>query len=85
MDNKLFVGGIAWGTTEADLMAHFEQVGAVASVKIIMDRETGRSRGFGFVEMETEELAEATIEQLDNQELQGRSLRVNLARPQEGR
>lgn len=83
--NKLFVGGIAWATTEESLKAFFEQVGTVLEVKIITDRETGRSKGFGFVTMETQELAEKAIEMLNGQELDGRALNINLARPQEPR
>lgn len=83
--NKLFVGGISWDTTEDGLREFFEQVGEVIEVKIIMDRETGRSKGFGFVTMATPELAQEAIEKLDAQELDGRSLKVSVARPQEKR
>ena len=85
MNNKLYVGGISYDSTDDTLRAHFEQAGTVTSATIIMDRETGRSRGFGFVEMETPEMAQAAIEMLDGQELEGRTLKVNEAREREQR
>lgn len=81
MATNLFIGSIAFSATDDDLKAHFETVGAVKSAKIIQDRETGRSKGFGFVEMETEEDAAKAIEQLNNSELAGRPIVVNEARP----
>ena len=83
MAKNLFVGSIAWATTEEGLKAHFETVGAVESAVIIMDKMTGRSKGFGFVEMSTEEDAKAAVEQLNGKELDGRELVVNEARPKE--
>jgi RNA recognition motif-containing protein len=83
--NKLFVGGLPYSTTEETLKAHFEQVGEVVSVKIIFDKETGNSKGFGFVEMATPELAKEAIEKLNETEIDGRSIRVSEARPQEKR
>ncbi len=81
MDNKLFVGSIAWATTQDGLKAFFEQVGEVVEVKIIIDRETGKSKGFGFVTMATEEAADKAIEELNGKDLDGRQLRVSKALP----
>ena len=81
MGNKLYVGNLPYSTTADELEQAFAAVGAVADVAVITDRETGRSKGFGFVEMETEELAKAAIEALDGKELGGRTLRVAEARP----
>lgn len=78
MFTNLYVGNLPWGTTEQELMNLFSQYGEVSSVKIITDRETGRSRGFGFVEMESG--AEDALK-LDGTELGGRNLKVNHARP----
>ena len=85
MSTKLYVGGIPYRTTEDALSAHFSEAGEVASVNILTDRETGRSRGFGFVEMATEEGAQKAIEIFDGQDFEGRTLKVNEARPQEDR
>src|SRR5262245_64256531 len=82
---KLFVGNLPFNTTSADLEALFGQVGAVASVNIITDKFTGRSRGFGFVEMSNNEEAQTAIERFNGHELQGRALTVNEAKPQEPR
>ena len=82
---KLYVGGVSYSTTEDGLSAAFSKAGQVASVAIIMDKMTGRSKGFGFVEMETEEGAKAAIEMWNGQELDGRKLTVNEARPKEER
>ena len=68
---------------EQELQDHFAQVGAVVSVKVMLDRETGKGRGFGFVDMSSDQEAQAAIEQLNGKEFQGRSLTVNLARPRE--
>lgn len=81
MNSKLYVGGISYSTTEDGLRKHFEQAGEVTSATIIMERETGRSRGFGFVEMATPEGAQKAIEMFNGQELDGRKLTVNEARP----
>jgi len=81
MGNKLYVGNLPYSTTADELEQAFTAVGAVVDVAVITDRETGRSKGFGFVEMETEALAQAAIEALDGKELGGRTLRVAEARP----
>ncbi len=80
MENNLFVGSISFDTTEEGLKAAFEQAGEVTSAKIISDRDTGRSRGFGFVEMVSEEAAQAAIEMYDGKELDGREISVQIAR-----
>lgn len=80
---KLFVGSLAWATNDDSLKAHFEQCGTVASAKVITDRETGRSRGFGFVEFEDDNEGQAAIDKLNNSELDGRTVTVNEARPRE--
>src|SRR3989338_2045838 len=81
MAQKLFVGGLSWGTTEDALRDFFSQVGTVVSATIIKDKFTEKSRGFGFVEMETDEGSKAAIDQLNGQMLDGRPLTVNEARP----
>ena len=85
MSNKLYVGNISFQASEEDLENHFGQFGSVKSAKIIMDRETGRSKGFGFVEMSSAEEAQNCISNLDGQDFSGRSLRVNEAREREPR
>ncbi|MEO7364240.1 MAG: RNA-binding protein [Candidatus Saccharimonadales bacterium] len=85
MATKLFVGSLAWGTTDDSLRDLFATVGTVASASVIMDRETNRSKGFGFVEMSTDEEAKAAVEQLNNKDLDGRTIIVNEARPREER
>lgn len=82
MNKKLFIGGIAWKTSEDALREAFEQAGTVDSAVIITDRMSGRSKGFGFVEMASEEEAQAAIEMWHEKELDGRTLVVNEARPQ---
>ena len=81
MATKLFVGGISWDTTEDSLKAFFEQVGKVETATIIKDKYTGRSKGFGFIEMSQDEEEKAAIEKLNGQALDGRTLVVNEARP----
>lgn len=81
MNKKLYVGNLSYETTEAELQALFVDVGAVVSTAIIIDRASGRSKGFGFVEMETEEAAQSAIERLNSYEFKGRTLTVNEARP----
>jgi cold-inducible RNA-binding protein len=81
MNNKLFVGGVSFDTTEETLKNTFSQAGTVVSVKIMMDRETNRPRGFGFVEMASDQEAQKAIEMFDGQMLDGRKLGVNVARP----
>ena len=84
-NKRLFVGGIAYKTSEEDLSSAFAQAGTVVSARIIKERETGRSKGFGFVEMETAEQAEAAIDAWNGKELDGRELIVNIARAEERR
>ena len=81
MATKLYVGNLSFKTTGDDLREYFSQAGEVESASIIEDRETGRSRGFGFVEMATAEGAAAAIEQFNGKDLNGRNLTVNEARP----
>ena len=81
MATKLYVGGIPYKTTDEDLKAAFAECGTVVSASILMDRMTNRSRGFGFVEMSTDSEAQAAIQRWDGQELDGRRLKVNEARP----
>jgi len=85
VSKKLFVGSLAWGTTDETLAAHFATVGTVASAKVITDRETGRSRGFGFVEFDDDAEGQAAVDKLNNSELDGRTITVNEARPREDR
>ena len=83
MSKKLFVGSLAWGTTDETLAQHFAQCGTVASAKVVTDRDSGRSRGFGFVEFDDDKEADAAVEKLNNSELDGRTITVNEARPKE--
>ena len=85
MSTKLYVGNLSFNTSNEDLQELFGQSGTVETVNIVEDRETGRSRGFGFVEMSTAEEGKAAIEQLNGKEIDGRSLTVNEARPREER
>ena len=85
MATKLYVGNLSFKTTGDDLREYFSQAGEVESASIIEDRETGRSRGFGFVEMATAEGAAAAIEQFNGKDLNGRNLTVNEARPKTDR
>lgn len=82
MASKLFVGSLAWAATDADLEEFFKQAGNVVSAKVIVDRETNRSKGFGFVEMSTDEEAKAAIAMLDGKDLAGRPVAISEARPQ---
>lgn len=84
MGNKLFVGGLAWGTDEDSLRQAFESFGSVREAKVIMDRETGRSRGFGFVTFDAEADAMAAIKGMDGSSLDGRNIRVNEAEDKRG-
>jgi cold-inducible RNA-binding protein len=81
MSKRLFVGSLAWGTTDQTLKSHFEQAGAVESAAVIMDKMSGRSKGFGFVEMAGDADAEAAISKLNGSELDGRKIVVSEARP----
>ena len=83
MSNKLYVGNLSFRVTSEDLQEHFSTAGAVESANVVMDRETGRSRGFGFVEMADEDAANAAIAQFNGQEYDGRNMVVNEARPRE--
>jgi len=82
---KLYVGNLSYRMTDADLEAAFAQFGTVSSAKIIMDRETNRSKGFGFVEFDNKSEGEEAIEGLNGKDLEGRSLVVNEARPMKPR
>lgn len=85
MGNKLYVGGLPYSVTEGQLEEIFAPHGSVQSARVISDKFTGRSRGFGFVEMATQEEAQKAIEALNDTQLEGRTLVVNEARPQERR
>jgi RNA recognition motif-containing protein len=80
---NIYVGNLPWATTTDDLYAMFQQFGAVVRAQIVTDRETGRSRGFGFVEMENQAEADAAIAALNEQDMDGRPLTVNIAKPRE--
>jgi cold-inducible RNA-binding protein len=82
---RLFVGNLSYQTTENDLQDYFSQAGAVTSANLMLDKATGRSRGFAFVEFATSEEANKAVEQFHNKEFQGRTLTVNIARPREER
>ena len=83
MENKLYVGNLPYAATEDDLKNHFSKAGNVTSVALIIDRATGRAKGFGFVEMENDSEAKAAIEALNGSELNGRNIVVNEAKPKE--
>ncbi|MBI3380572.1 MAG: RNA-binding protein [Aquabacterium sp.] len=85
MGNKLYVGNLAYSVRDQDLQDAFSQYGAVSSAKVMMDRETGRSKGFGFVEMSNDAEAQAAINGLNGQPVAGRAVVVNEARPREER
>jgi RNA recognition motif-containing protein len=85
MGKKLYVGNLAYGISDSDLEQLFAQYGSVQSAQVIMDRDTGRSKGFGFVEMSSEQEAQAAIQGLHGKEVEGRALTVNEARPKEDR
>ena len=85
MSMKLYVGNLAFQTSTEELQTLFAQAGTVESVSLIEDRETGRSRGFGFVEMSTKEEGAAAIQQFNGKDLGGRALNVNEAKPREDR
>ena len=85
MGNKLYVGNLAYSVRDDDLQQAFAQFGTVASAKVMMDRDTGRSKGFGFVEMGSDAEAQAAINGMNGQALDGRALVVNEARPREER
>jgi RNA recognition motif-containing protein len=83
MSTKLYVGNLSFRVSDDDLFEHFSQVGSVESAKVVYDRETGRSRGFGFVEMASEDEANGAITQFNGAEYDGRNMVVNEARPRE--
>ena len=85
MATKLFIGSLAWATTDDSLSALFSQVGTVVSARVITDRATGRSKGFGFVEMSSDEEAKKAVDELNDKELDGRNINVSEARPREER
>ncbi len=85
MASKLFVGGLSWDTTDDSLRAFFSQVGTVVSAQVIMDKFTGKSKGFGFVEMATAEETKKAIDMFNNKDVEGRAMVVNEARPREDR
>ena len=76
---KLFVGGLAWATTDDSLRVAFEAFGAVSEAKVVLDRDTGRSRGFGFVSFDDDDAADTAMQEMDGKELDGRQIRVNEA------
>ena len=82
---KIYVGNLSFNSNDDDLAAIFSQYGEVASAKVILDRDTGRSRGFGFVEMNDDNAADQAIQGVNGQEIDGRTLNVNEARPREPR
>ncbi len=82
---NIYVGNLAYSLSESELRDAFAAYGEVSSVKILMDRETGRSRGFGFVEMPNQSEAETAVSEVNGKEVGGRPLRVNEARPREAR
>lgn len=84
MNNKLFVGGLSWGTTEAGLREAFAAFGEVTDARVITDRDTGRSRGFGFVSFADEASAERALEEMNGQDLDGRRIRVDFAQQRRG-
>ena len=79
MGNKVFVGGLSWNTSDDSLRQAFEQFGAVSEAKVVTDRETGRSRGFGFVTLANSDATKAAIAKMDGADLDGRTIRVNEA------
>lgn len=81
MAKKLFIGSLPWAVDDAKLAEIFSQAGTVVSAKVITDRETGRSRGFGFVEMSTDEEADSAVKNLNGADIEGRKIVVNEARP----
>ena len=85
MATKLFVGSLAWATTDDSLKDFFSAAGNVVSANVIVDRDTNRSKGFGFVEMSSDEEAKKAVDELNGKELDGRPIVVNEARPREER
>jgi RNA recognition motif-containing protein len=85
MATKLFVGSLSWGVNDDQLAAFFAEAGTVESAKVIIDRDSGRSKGFGFVEMSNDDEAKKAVELLNGKELDGRAVNVSEARPREER
>ncbi len=85
MAKKLYVGNLSYGTTDSDLQQMFEEFGTVQSAQVIMDRDSGRSKGFAFVEMGSDQEAQAAINALNGKDVDGRALTVNEAKPREDR
>jgi cold-inducible RNA-binding protein len=85
MSMKIYVGNLSFDTSSNDLQTLFAEAGTVKSVSLIEDRDTGRSRGFGFIEMSTKEEGAAAIERFNGHDLGGRALKVNVAKPRENR
>src|SRR5438552_4949683 len=85
MGKKLYVGNLTYGVTDSTLLQMFEPHGTVQSAQVIMDRDTGRSKGFGFVEMGSDQEAQAAIQAMNGKEMDGRALTVNEAKPREDR
>ena len=83
MSSKIYVGNLPYSVTDSTLESNFAEFGSVSSAQVMMDRETGRSKGFGFVEMASADGAQAAIKALDGMSVDGRSITVNLARPRE--
>jgi len=81
MNNKLYVGNLSYQLTEEELETRFGEFGTVKSVKIITDRDTGRSKGFGFIEMDNEDQANSCVAELNEKDFSGRNIRVSIARP----
>ena len=84
-NKKLFVGSLPWSVDDARLTEIFSQAGTVVSAQVIKDRDTGRSRGFGFIEMSTDEEAQNAVNNLNGSDIEGRKIVVNIARPREDR
>lgn len=82
---NLFIGSLAYATTDDSLKAFFETIGAVSSARVITDRDSGRSKGFGFVEFDNEDDNQKAVDQLNGKELDGRAITVSIARPKEDR
>ena len=85
MAQNLFIGSLAYATSDDSLKAFFETIGVVTSARVVMDRESGRSKGFGFVEFEDEANNQKAVDELNGKELDGRPINVSLARPKEDR
>jgi len=81
MSNKLFVGNLPWSTDDQGLQTMFEEFGEIVSARVITDRESGRSRGFGFVEFADEAAAQAAVDGINGKEIDGRAINVDFARP----